>query len=253
MANWEDKFRDNLLEVLYRPDQPRDEKGRWTSGGSGGGGDGKFVPAKTVGEAENILKERGVEYSYYGEVSEDTKLKYLNAHSQALTDLEQAGIDTSTIGRHISLYDEELVPGLLAISGRGVGGDWGYAAYVTPELQEQAEAHYAENLNDLAKGDIPTSMQTSSMDTAIHEMGHNLRHQLPEEAQRRWEEYYHERGAWTALDDVATNQGVPAPSFWAQESASELFAESLVAYVRGVKCEAVDYLGEMLTELGFKK
>ena len=32
--NWEDKFKDNLLEVLYRVDQPRDERGRWTSGGS---------------------------------------------------------------------------------------------------------------------------------------------------------------------------------------------------------------------------
>ena len=39
MANWENKFKDNLLEVLYRPDQPRDEKGRWTSGGAGGTGD----------------------------------------------------------------------------------------------------------------------------------------------------------------------------------------------------------------------
>ena len=32
--NWESKFKDNLLQVLYRSDQPRDEKGRWTSGGS---------------------------------------------------------------------------------------------------------------------------------------------------------------------------------------------------------------------------
>ena len=33
--NWESKFKDNLLQVLYRSDQPRDEKGRWTSGGVG--------------------------------------------------------------------------------------------------------------------------------------------------------------------------------------------------------------------------
>ena len=37
MMEWEDKFKSNLLEVLYRADQPRDEKGRWTSGGAGAG------------------------------------------------------------------------------------------------------------------------------------------------------------------------------------------------------------------------
>jgi hypothetical protein len=34
--SWESKFKDNLLQILYRVDQPRDEKGRWTSGGAGG-------------------------------------------------------------------------------------------------------------------------------------------------------------------------------------------------------------------------
>ena len=37
MMEWEDKFKSNLLEVLYRADQPRDEKGRWTSGGASAG------------------------------------------------------------------------------------------------------------------------------------------------------------------------------------------------------------------------
>ncbi len=40
--SWEDKFKSNLLEVLYRADQPRDELGRFAStGGGGAGGDSK--------------------------------------------------------------------------------------------------------------------------------------------------------------------------------------------------------------------
>ncbi len=38
MLSWMDSFKANLLEVLYRPDQPRDELGRWTAGGNGGSG-----------------------------------------------------------------------------------------------------------------------------------------------------------------------------------------------------------------------
>ncbi len=30
---WQDKFKANLLEVLYRPDQPRDELGMWVAAG----------------------------------------------------------------------------------------------------------------------------------------------------------------------------------------------------------------------------
>ena len=43
MMTWLDKFQSNLLEVLYRADQPRDEKGRWTSGGGGAGTDDSKV------------------------------------------------------------------------------------------------------------------------------------------------------------------------------------------------------------------
>ena len=32
---WLDQFKQNLLEILYRPDQPRDERGRWVSAGGG--------------------------------------------------------------------------------------------------------------------------------------------------------------------------------------------------------------------------
>ncbi len=34
---WIDQFKANLLEILYRADQPRDEKGRWISTGGGAG------------------------------------------------------------------------------------------------------------------------------------------------------------------------------------------------------------------------
>ena len=62
--NWDSEFKANLLSILYRPDQPRDEKGRWTSGGSGGaagdgnGGDSGVGGRKTPNtELETILHD----------------------------------------------------------------------------------------------------------------------------------------------------------------------------------------------------
>lgn len=45
MVNWQDKFKEHL-KTLFDPNQPRDEKGRWASGGSGGGVNGMIDATK---------------------------------------------------------------------------------------------------------------------------------------------------------------------------------------------------------------
>ncbi len=57
MNNWLDNFKRNLLEVLYRADQPRDERGRWVSTGGGA----SFV--------RDALRSGGFSYQPIGKMS----------------------------------------------------------------------------------------------------------------------------------------------------------------------------------------
>ena len=62
MDNWENKFKANLLEVLYRPDQPRDERGRWTTGGGEAYSDAVISGDLTT--ARRLVHEKATDVGY---------------------------------------------------------------------------------------------------------------------------------------------------------------------------------------------
>lgn len=88
--NWLDKFKANLLEVLYRPDQPRDERGRWVAAGGGSAaGDVKqdhagFVERAKLRSAQAAIERfQGSYMGKFGDLSQAPSEEVTNTATNA--------------------------------------------------------------------------------------------------------------------------------------------------------------------------
>ncbi len=190
---------------------------------------GQFAPSEGASEAVEKAKEstrgRKVQKGSRGAAGEPTKVpsqevsdRVLEAHTAALDRFESLGISTEGMRDIKIVYEPESGGGAYA-TGTGLTHTHGDMA------EQNFQKHYAETKQARAKGEVPTYAFESPEDVMIHEIGHNIGRHLSNEDLKEWERLYEKYG------DNADN----LPSFAAQENSAEMWAESVVAVVRGYK------------------
>lgn len=88
--DWENKFVENLIQALYRSDQPRDEKGRWVAGGAVG-----------VGTDNGI--ERHSQDPFLKSHTEVTNIRSYSTVAERMYQITPGRINVQEIKKH--LYD----------------------------------------------------------------------------------------------------------------------------------------------------
>jgi SPP1 gp7 family putative phage head morphogenesis protein len=87
------------------------------------------------------------------------------------------------------------------------------------------DAVYETTKKARASGEVPLYAFESMEDRMIHEIGHNIGRRMSQEQNREWESLFKKYEG-----DVGS-----LPSFYAQENSSEMFAESVLAIVKGYR------------------
>ncbi len=162
MNSWEDKFKNNLLEVLYRPDQPRDELGRWTVGGGGAG------LASDVGSVKGPLTE-----SQRKEITEmrDHFQKQIDSLEPSIWDKswDAANMCHAACEQMLALDDQGVEGSLGAVYYDDLGAPVAVAAYT----EQSAGADYLEieYVGSMAKGGGRALMKSAINDSSATGFG----------------------------------------------------------------------------------
>jgi hypothetical protein len=101
----------------------------------------------------------------------------------------------------------------------------GFTHRFNQESEKEFDRVYAESAESAKQGEAPAYAFKSLEDRMIHEISHNIGRNLPAEDQKELERLYGKFGG--NLDHL--------PSAYAQENPSEMWAESVLAVVRGYK------------------
>jgi len=191
----------------------------------------EFVPAKTVKDAEVWARKNNIDLSIDKNVNTNMMLNIINSHDKAINKIGSFNIRTDNIGKKINIFEQPLGNNI------AISFNKGYSIY--PENVKKALKLWAENAKDIKNNIKPIDLITNLEDTIIHECGHNLYGTLSPKIKNYWEKYYLNKGI--SIDNV--------PSFYAQENASECFAESFLGLIKGINSNSINELKKILDNL----
>lgn len=181
-------------------------------------------------------EQRGLAITIDAGVKRSDALKIINANHDAVISMQRAGMRVDLVAKNLSIQEGHVTEGVYAMAS----GD-GYKVF--PEYLSAIQKQYAENIADIKQGLTPILFQTSEIDTAIHELGHNLYRKLSSKDADKWLTFYQEKGVdWENVT-----------SMYAQENASECFAECVVGVVWHSKTAGTTMVKELLKKAGLMK
>jgi SPP1 gp7 family putative phage head morphogenesis protein len=160
--------------------------------------------------------------------------KITSAHNKALNILTEFGVDTAGIDnlQIVEVDDPE----------RGGAYARGSAVIFAHNLENQKKfaSVFKESKSSAKEKSVPLFAFKNTTDVILHELGHNIGRRLSVSAHKTLETLY----------EKYSNNVDHLPSFYAQENSSEMFAESVLAIVRGYKFGGVGLgYGKQNTEI----
>lgn len=95
----------------------------------------------------------------------------------------------------------------------------------------------------IAEGKTPGFITTTLADRIIHEVAHGINRSLPFEVKQEWDDYY-----FKYMKESGYGKAEDVPSFYAEESPNEMFAESFVGILKGNTSKSTLLLKDILTK-----
>jgi hypothetical protein len=204
----------------------------------------RVLQAGTLEEAQQIADDQGINVTFSDQFSDAENLEYFNNHTKAISELRKAGFTDPNFGKKLTIDPDPFDDGILAVAGRDQKGNYGYTIYPRNFKKQTTKTQFKENIADISKEDPPIGMFTNNYEVAVHELGHNMEHLLPSRLRKEWHDYYLGDGQLIGGDSPQ------APSFYAQESPGELFAESILSFMKGKKTGSTRKAIELLKQAG---
>ena len=220
-----------------------------------------FVSAKTIGEAEELLKVKGVLIEYSGDILEIDKVDIINAYLRTTDQIEKRiGLSIGDEFRHHKFGSKLKIINDKDTDWLAYGGDHqvkiniaksGYEGEVkTLSFKDKIKLVNKKNVEDILEGNYlkntPLYNIADLNDVISHELGHDVllsagtQTKETVKALQNWKKYYNEGGGME-IGNV--------PSFYAQENPAELFAESFVGVLKNQNVEAVKKVKEFINLL----
>lgn len=209
--------------------------------------EGVFSVFETVEEADAWVKAKGITVNVAEGVTDAKKLQMINAYGEALEEYDKLGIPYghkikyNEFGSQLDLIHDPKGTFM------GLGAEGKVTINTADEVMDKLTKTFDDNIRDIFNGDTPLYAITNFKDLMVHELGHNLYFELIADESldlAKWQKYFDDIG-WKA---GAKGQLRNTPSFFGQEAATELWAESVLALTKNMGSGAEGVVKQVLDD-----